>query len=365
MNIELKEITIQEIADQFIDSVEEGVFGYGGKLNIRPAYQREFVYKDKQRDAVIDTILHNFPLNTMYWSKNEDGTYEVLDGQQRTISICQYVNNDFSVQVDGMARKFMNLPNDLKEKILSYKLMVYVCEGTESEKLDWFKIINIAGEKLTDQELRNAVYTGTWLSDAKRYFSKRACPAYEMGNRYMTGDCIRQDYLEKTLKWISGGKIEEYMAEHQHDTNANPLWDYFQCVIQWIERVFPVYRKKLMQGLQWGELYNKFKDNYYDKDELERRITELIEDDEVTDKKGIYPYVLTGEEKYLNLRKFDDKIALAVYEKQKGICPICKKHFEFEEMEADHIIPWHDGGKTSIENCQMLCQHDNRVKSGK
>ena len=365
MNIQLKEVTVREITENYSETKEGAVFGYNGKLNIRPAYQREFVYKDKQRNAVIDTVFRNFPLNTMYWSKNEDGTYEVLDGQQRTISICQYVTNVFSITYDGKTRKFENLPNDIKERILSYKLMIYVCEGTESEKLDWFRIINIAGEKLYEQELRNAVYTGTWLSAAKTYFSKRGCPAYGMGNKYISGSPIRQDYLEKTLDWISGGKIDDYMAEHQHDPNANPLIDYYERVINWIERLFPTYRKELMLGLPWGVLYNKFKDNYYDRDELENNIQKLLNDTEVGNHKGICQYLLSGEEKHLSLRAFDAKIALMVYEQQKGVCPKCGKTFKFEEMEADHIIPWSKGGKTTIENCQMLCRHDNRVKSGK
>ena len=365
MNIQLKEVTVKEITENYSDTADYGVFGYNGKLNIRPAYQREFVYKDKKRNAVIDTIIKGFPLNTMYWSKNEDGTYEVLDGQQRTISICQYVANVFSVLLDGKTRKFENLPNDIKERILSYKLMIYVCEGTESEKLDWFRIINIAGEKLTEQELRNAVYTGTWLTDAKRYFSKPKCAAQAIGNKYINGSPIRQAYLEKVLDWISGGKIDEYMSEHQHDSNANHLWHYFQCVIQWIERFFPTYRKELMLGLPWGSLYNKYKDAYFDKDELETEIIQLLNDEEVGNHKGIYQYLLTREEKHLSLRAFDAKIALMVYEQQKGVCPKCGKTFKFEEMEADHIIPWSKGGKTTIENCQMLCRHDNRVKSGK
>lgn len=365
MKIQIKEVTVREITEGYTDSAEGGVFGYGGLLNIRPAFQREFVYKDKQRDAVIETVRNGFPLNTMYWSKNKDGTYEVLDGQQRTISLCQYVANDFSITIDGMARKFMNLTNDMKEQILSYKLMIYVCEGDNEEKLAWFKVINIAGEKLTDQELRNAVYTGPWLTDAKRYFSKTKCPAYAIGQRYMSGSPIRQDYLAKTLEWISGDAIDTYMSDHQYDENANALWDYYQRIIQWIERIFPKYRKELMQGLPWGELYNKYKDVYYDKDQLEAEIQRLIDDEEVGCAKGIYPYVLTHDEKCLHLRTFDKKTARSVYEQQHGICPKCGKTFPLEEMEADHIVPWSKGGKTVRENCQMLCRHDNRVKSGK
>ena len=230
MNIELKEITIQELSDGFQDNNENGVVGFGGKLDIRPPYQREFIYKDKQRDAVINTITKNFPLNVMYWAVREDGTFEVIDGQQRTISICQYVNGDFAYQ----NRYFHNLKADEKEQILNYKLMVYVCSGSESEKLEWFKTINIAGEKLTEQELRNAVYTGSWVSDAKRYFSKSGCVAYNIGGDYLNGSPIRQEFLETAIEWISEGKIESYMATHQHDPNATALWMYFQSVITWV-----------------------------------------------------------------------------------------------------------------------------------
>lgn len=187
MDIELKEITTRELSDGFQDNNENGVVGFGGNLDIRPPYQREFIYKDKQRDAVINTITKNFPLNVMCWAVNENGTFKVIDGQQRTISICQYINGDFAYQ----NRYFHNLKNDEKEQILNYKLMVYVCSGTESEKLEWFKTINIAGEKLTEQELRNAVYTGSWVSDAKRYFSKNGCVAFNIGSDYLTGSAIR------------------------------------------------------------------------------------------------------------------------------------------------------------------------------
>ncbi len=226
MKIELKEISVRELTNGFEDNEESGVLGYGGKLDIRPPYQREFIYKDKQRDAVIDTILKGYPLNVMYWAVRDDGTYEVIDGQQRTISICQFVNGDFSY----MFRGFHNLEEDEKEKILNYKLMVYLCKGTDSEKLEWFKTINIAGEKLTDQELRNAVYSGSWVTDAKKYFSKNGCVAYRIGSDYLDGSPLRQDYFETAIKWISKENIEVYMSNHQHDPNALALWQYFQSV---------------------------------------------------------------------------------------------------------------------------------------
>ena len=358
MKIELHEMTVREIAENYVDNAENGVVGYNGRLNIRPKYQREFVYKDKQRDAVIETIVKGFPLNVMYWVKNSDDDFEVLDGQQRTISFCQYVHGAFSIN----NRAFHNLTQTEQQQILDYKVMVYFCEGNDKEKLDWFKIINIAGEKLTEQELRNAVYTGTWLSDAKLKFSKSNCAAYLQGNKYLNGTPIRQEYLETALKWINDGEIEAYMAEHQHCPNANELFFYFRNVIDWVENTFVKYRKE-MKGLEWGVFYNQFKDIVVDTAELEKEIATLMADDDVTSKKGIYPYVLTRQEKYLSVRAFDNRMKRTAYEKQKGICKKCGKHFEIEQMEADHITPWSKGGKTDADNCQMLCKDCNRRKS--
>jgi hypothetical protein len=363
MKIELNKIPIHKVIAGYKDSAEEGVVAYGGKLDIRPKYQREFVYTGKQRDAVLETVKNGFPLNVMYWVKTDQGNFEVMDGQQRTISIGQYVNGDFSLG----DRFFHNLTKEEQDKILNYELMIYFCEGTDKERLDWFRIINIAGEKLTDQELRNAVYTGSWLSDAKLKFSKTHCAAYLLANdggSLINGSPIRQEYLETALSWINDGKIEDYMAKHQHNKNAEELWQYFQEVIAWVHKTFTKYRKE-MKGVEWGRLYNKYKDVAYDAKEIEGKTLKLIDDDEVQSLKGIYEYILTDEEKHLNLRQFDDKTKRKVFEKQKGKCVWCKKTFEFEGMEADHITPWHEGGKTTAMNCQMLCKDDNRKKSGK
>ena len=359
MKIELHEITVREVAENYVDNQEEGVIGYNGRLNIRPQYQREFIYDEKKRNAVIDTIRKDFPLNVMYWVKNEDGTFGVLDGQQRTISFCQYVIGDYSID----DRAFHNLTAPEKEQILNYKLMIYFCEGNEKEKLDWFRIINIAGEKLTEQELRNATYTGPWLSDAKLKFSKTNCAAYGLAKDYVTGSPIRQEYLETALEWISNGAIEKYMSIHQHDPNANELWTYFRNVIEWVELTFTTYRRE-MKGVNWGGLYDNFKGKVFDTHKLEREIQALMIDDDVTNKKGIYPYVLTRSEKALNIRAFTEAQKRSAYERQAGICMKCGEHFKFEEMEADHITPWRLGGKTSADNCQMLCLKDNREKSG-
>jgi hypothetical protein len=361
MKIKLHEIPVSEVVKGYIDSAENGVVGYDGRLNIRPAFQREFIYKDKQRDEVIRTVQKNFPLNVMYWVVGDDGNFEVLDGQQRTISLCQYVNGDFSINHMG----FANLTETERRQILDYPLMIYICEGTDKEKLDWFKIINIAGEQLTTQELRNAIYTGEWLTEAKKYFSKSGCPAYVIAGDYLNGSPIRQNYLETAIRWIAardGKEIEDYMSKHQRDTNCNEIWLYFQAVINWVKATFPKYRRE-MKGLEWGIFYNKYSTNKHDPKQLEARIVDLMEDEDVTKNSGIYEYLLDGDERHLSIRAFTPKMMRAAYERQKGICPKCKKHFDIDEMQADHITPWSKGGRTISENCQMLCADCNRRKS--
>lgn len=359
MEVKLKELTVRELVEDYQDNSEEGISGYDGRLDIRPPYQREFVYNDKQREAVIDTVTKGFPLNVMYWAVRDNGDFEIIDGQQRTISICQFINSDFSYK----DRYFHNLSDDEQEKILNYELTIYECSGTDSEKLEWFKTINIAGEALTNQELRNAVYHGSWVTDAKRYFSKTGCPAYQIGNQYMNGTPIRQDYLETVIKWKSNNNIEDYMGQNQHEENAEELWDFFIEVIEWIKSIFPKYRKE-MKGLPWGELYIKHKDKMLNPEELEQKVLELMKDEDVTNKKGIYLYLLDDKERYLNIRSFDNRQKREAYTRQAGICPSCKEEFKIEEMEADHITPWHLGGKTIPKNCQMLCKECNRRKSG-
>ena len=290
MEIKLHRIPIKEVVKNYKDSSEEGVTAYGGKLDIRPKYQREFVYDDKHRNEVIHTVKKNFPLNVMYWVQKEDGNFEVLDGQQRTISLAQYVNGDFSIEFNGRTAMFHNLTKEEQNQILNYELMIYFCEGDEKEKLDWFRIVNIAGVKLTDQELRNAVYTGTWLSDAKLKFSKTNCAASLLssdGGQIMDGSPIRQELLETVLFWISNGKIEDYMSKHQHDKNAEELWEYFQKVVEWVRKYFPKYRGQ-MKGISWGELYNQFKNKKLDPKKLEEEISKLMQDDEINNQRGVY-----------------------------------------------------------------------------
>jgi hypothetical protein len=359
MEIKLQKITVRELTAGYQDNEENGVVAYGGKLDVRPPYQREFIYKEKQRNAVIETLTQGFPLNVMYWAVRSDGTFEIIDGQQRTISICQYVNGDFAFNF----KYFNNLKKDEKDQILDYELNIYICSGTDSEKLKWFKTINIAGEKLTEQELRNAVYSGSWVADAKRYFSKSNCAAYGLASKYINGSPIRQDYLETAIDWISKGNIEVYMGNHQHDPTAIELWNYFSGVINWVKATFSKYRKE-MKGVAWGPLYDKFGKSPLNPKELEEKVSKLMMDSDVQKKSGIYAYVLDGDERHLGIRLFDENTKREIYEKQQGVCPLCKKHFDIEQMEADHITPWKEGGRTVAENCQMLCRECNRRKGG-
>ena len=374
-----KQISIADLFNGFVNNEEEGVYTYiriDGELiktDIRPPYQREFVYSDDKRNKVIETLSRNLPLGVIYLAKNSDGTMEVIDGQQRIMSICKYLNGDFSVNgiADFLNEKTFNCElyknTAIYKQIMSYNnLLAYIVEGDDDEKLDWFRTINISGEKLTEQELLNANYTGEWLCSAKRKFSKTNCVAFKKGNKLVNGSPIRQDYLETALSWISGGKenIQKYMAEHQFDENAEPLWNYFVEVIEWVEKTF-TYRKE-MKGIDWGKLYREYGKVEYNVAELEEKVKALMADDDVNSKKGIYEYVLSNcskdKERHLSIRKFSDKDKRTAYERQNGICPICGTHHEIEEMEGDHIIPWSKGGKTAIDNLQMLCKKCNREK---
>ena len=369
MKIELHRITVRELVEGYVDDAESGVRGFGGKLDVRPAYQREFVYKEKERNAVISTVMKGFPLNVMYWAKNPDGTFEVMDGQQRTISLCQYFNGDFAWgELEMGAKYFHRQLSDMQQKFLDYELMVYFCEGTPSEKIEWFKVINIAGLRLTEQEMRNAVYSGPWVADAKRYFSKSGCVAQKIGSPYLNGSADRQEYLETAIEWIINSKkdkdIEDYMAIHQGDGDATGLWLHFQTVINWVETYFTKYRRE-MKGLEWGRLHKEFSAKSYNSKDLEKKVASLMADKEVQNKKGIYEYLLSDgvRAEKLNLRQFDDDEKREAYETQGGICPKCRKHFAIEEMEGDHIVPWSKGGKTVPENLQMLCRRCNGMKS--
>ena len=373
MRIKQLEVTIGEITKGYINNEEQGVRGYNGLLDIRPPYQREFIYNEAEQRAVINTVLNEYPLNVMYWVKRSDDAecpYEVMDGQQRTLSLCQYVAGKFAVDF----KYFDNQPADDQKKILDYKLTVYVCEGKESEKLEWFKTINIAGKPLNEQEIRNAVYAGPFVSDAKHHFSKSNCGAYRLGKDLVNGSPIRQDFFKKALEWMAdhetrNGKPQSavgYMAVHQHDKNAIPLWTYFQNVLNWAISTFNMKKFKIiMKGVDWALFYDKYHEQPLDIKAMEDRISDLIGDDEIQKPNGIIPYVLTGDERYLDLRTFKDKVKKAIWEKQNHKCAICGKEFDFELMEGDHIKPWREGGRTDIKNCQMLCRQCNRSKGSK
>ncbi len=367
MKIEHKKYKLKEIYKEYKNNKEEGVIAFDGKLNVRPAYQREFVYNEEQMKNVIHSIMSNFPLNTMYWAKNEDGTFEVIDGQQRTISFCDYMAGDFSIKnKDNTPKYYHSLSEEEKRIIDNYEVSIYICEGDDKEKLNWFKIVNTPPAKLTDQELRNAIYSGTWISDAREKFSKRTCIAYNKWNKWISGNAIRQDYLESALKWISDKEnvsIEEYMSKHEKDENANELWEYFDSVLTWADEIFHL--SEYVKTVKWGILYNKYSNFEIKKtkEEIKEEIDKLLIDDEIDDKKGIYEYFFSRDDKHLHLRKFPEIIKKKAYQIQNGNCKKCKNHFEYKDVHADHIKPWSKGGKTIIENCQILCSECNLNKS--
>lgn len=380
MKITLHEIRVKDLVGGYLDNSkpnENGeylgdgsVVGYGGRLDIRPAFQREFVYEPHQSKAVIESLLNGFPINVMYWTKIDgDNRYEVLDGQQRTISICEYYKGLFSIPSNGADSDpmyFSGLPSNISKDFLEYPLQVYICEGSHSDKLDWFKTINIAGKQMNSQELRNAVYAGPWLADAKRRFSRPHAHLNHICEGYVSGVPKNQDLLEKAIEWAKNKDetIEDYMARNQDMPSAQALWLHFQAVVAWAKATFTVPRNEL-KALDWGLLYRKHHQDSLDPVAIEKEVKSLMEDDEVRKKSGIYYYVLDRKDKHLNLRSFTPAMKRSMYERQNQTCKECKKRFRFEEMEGDHIDPWVDGGKTILENGQMLCKPCNRRKSSK
>jgi hypothetical protein len=383
MKISTPEITIRDLVENYKDDGENGVVAYNKKLNVRPAFQRAFVYEPDDRDRVMQTVYNGLPLNSIYWAINPDKTFEVIDGQQRIISICQFITND-----DGngnpIAINFNNKNNQIFEglsaekqkEIFDYKLQVYVCEGTDDEKLGWFHTINIAGKVMTDQELLNANYTGTWLSSAKLYFSKKRnnqainisfCDNLEKNTLLSISgdDANRQVLLELVLKWIVNKstpeypEIKDYMAKHRHDKDAEELWEYFGIVIRWVKKTFTIYRKE-MKGLDWGILYNKYGKKKYDKCKLEKELERIFEiydaDPDGLTKSGFYEYILSGNRSLIWHRVFSDRQQKQAYTDQDKKCAVCGRKFELSKLEAHHKIAFIDGGETTIENCQLLCK---------
>lgn len=379
MKITEMDLPIRDLVVAYNEDDTTGrVSAMGGRLDVRPEYQREFVYDKKQQSAVINTVMHQFPLNIMYFVRRPDDTFEVLDGQQRIISICRYITNPaISAKIPAATGgynmvNFNNLDTTAKDAFLDYQLRVYICEGTDKEKLDWFQVINIAGEVLEQQEIRKALYHGPWLTSAKSAFSRRNCAAHRKYGKYMAGDYIRQKYLETVFSWKAEQEgftgrdaIVQFMQAHRDDPDANDLWNYYEDVFAWVQKVFGAGFDKSMKGVPWGFLYNAHKDDNLDPTLIQANVERLLADSEVQKKAGIYPYLLTGEEKYLNIRQFDPDVALSVYHTQGGKCALCGQAKDFKEMHADHIQPWSKGGKTVPENCQMLCVQCNLKKSNK
>lgn len=380
MEITRKSITIRELCEGYVNEsetqIEDAVKAYGGKLCVRPAFQRAFVYDKKQENAVIDTAMKGFPLNIMYWVDNGDGTYDCLDGQQRTISLCNFVDEVSSFEAPwfnsgkkNYIHTIQRIDPDLYERFMNYELEVYICRGAKADRMEWFKTINIAGEELSPQELRNANYVSKWLTDAKRYFSKAngkaKCPAENVGSMYTKANANRQELLEQVITWYIDSKKDEdicqYMDEHINDDNAIELWNYFNDVINWIETLFPGTYDKGMASLNWGHLYNKYHDEEFDSEEIVNKFNELIEfkaSKELDVSVGkIVEYCITRDENLLKHRAFSEAQRTTLYNRQKGICPDCGKHFIKADMHAHHIVPWYSGGVTELANGVMLCKN--------
>lgn len=387
MKPELKIYTVKELCEGFSYSETDGkgLYGLAGKLTIQPEYQRNYLYSENKSEkevAVIDSVLKKYPLGLLYFNKLPGGRLEVLDGQQRITSLGRYLIGKFSVMKNGDPYKFKTLNEDERQLIENTKLLVYICEGTETEIKEWFEIINIGGIVLNDQEKLNAIYSGPFVSAARKEFSNKEDARIQKWSCYISGSANRQEYLQEALRWVSHGNIKNYMQEHRRDTNINELKLYFNDVISWIERTFDnVYPK--MKGLNWGELYEKYHNNPYDHVEVSKKVKELYNDPCVKDNKNVFEYVLGGckDTKLLNVRVFDENTKTRVYnrqtdeakEKHISNCPLCaighdankEKIWTQKEMDADHVLAWSKGGATDESNCQMLCKTHNRAKGNR
>lgn len=386
MKTELKTYTVKEITEGFVYNEFEGkgLFGLSGKLTIQPEYQRNYIYADGKKDvACIDSLLKGYPLGLIYFNKTDEDRYEVLDGQQRITSIGRYVNGKFAIDFNGNKHYFSGLSKEQQDRILDSVLLVYECEGTETEIKEWFKTINIAGVPLNQQELRNAIYSGTFVTLAKQEFSNSQNANQQKWQSYIRGVPNRQEILEEALNWVSKGEIDDYMSKHRYDTNINELKLYFDTVIDWTSRVF-VNVESEMRGLEWGRLYETYHNNSYNPSDIEQRLSELYEDSDVSKKSGIYEYLLSKEKteliKLLSIRAFTETDKKSKYKEQtneakksnSSNCPVCitDKQYDhmthiwtYKEMAGNHIVPWSKGGKTERGNLQMLCRHHNGLKS--
>lgn len=373
-------IKIRDLIEGYREDQRSGeVTAYGGMLDVRPKYQREFVYDQKDAEAVIDTVLKGFPLNSMYWCKRADGTYEVMDGQQRTISICRFATNPaYSVKLPapGGGANAVNYPNlfdDVRERFLDYELMVFVCDGVESEKMAWFQTINIAGKKLTDQEIRNAIYASDWLTDAKSMFSRQGCVIDRKYGKFLSGRRERQEYLQTALEWAAardsiGGSdpVATYMQRHRGDADASDLLHYFESVFDWVFKTFGTKHQKEMRKVEWGLLYNAHKVERLDPPSIQAEVDSLMANPEIERKQGVFEYILTQNERVLHLRDFPESDKKTMYEAQEHKCKLCGKRCDsMSDMQADHIVPWHKGGRTELSNGRMLCVDCNLTKGVK
>lgn len=380
------DLTIKDICDGFVYNEYEGkgLFGWSGKLTIQPEYQRHYIYGDGKKDvAVVDSVLKDYPLGLIYFVKVAENKYEVLDGQQRITSFGRFVTDKFAVKnKNGFEQYFSGMAEDIQRRVMETKLTVYICEGKESEIKEWFQTINIVGVPLNDQELLNALYSGPFVTKAKEEFSNSNNANIQKWGAYIKGDVKRQAFLEASLDWVSKGNIDVYMSKHRFDDNIDELKAYFNSVIDWITSVFIDVDSK-MCGLKWGELYEKYHKIPYDSKAVSKKVNELLADDYLEDKKGIWEYILGGCEhpELLNVRIFNDAVKKTVYKKQtdeakeKEIsnCPLCavgensnkNRIWKLNEMEADHVTAWSKCGTTDIKNCQMLCKTHNRAKGNR
>ena len=382
----LTEITVREICDGFVYNEFEGkgLFGLGGRLTIQPEYQRNYIYADGKKDvAVIESVLKGYPLGLIYFNKVAENRFEVLDGQQRITSLGRYLTGKFAIKDDNdIPQYFSGLAEDLQQKILDTKLLIYECEGTESEIKEWFKTINIAGIPLNEQELRNAIFSGPFVTRCKEVFSNSNNANIQKWSAYISGAVNRQDYLACALDWVSKGHIEHYMSQHRYDTTIDEVTRYFNTVLDWISSVFLDVESE-MRGLEWGRLYETYHTTPYHAAAMSQRVQELYADPYVKNRKGIFEYLLGGEVQtsLLQVRVFDEATKKSVYKRQtlqaeqEGIsnCPLCAlgheanrtKIWKIGDMDADHVTAWSKGGATDIHNCQMLCKSHNRAKGNK
>lgn len=378
-------LTIRDIVEgfEYNELDEKGLYGLNGKLIIQPEYQRRYVYGDGRRDvAVIDSLLKGYPIGLIYFNHAGEGTYEVLDGQQRITSIGRFVRGLFAATHNGNQQYFSGLSGEMQRKILDTPLLVYICQGEEQEIKDWFRTINIAGVPLNNQEILNAVYSGPFVTRAREIFSNPNSSNVHKWGAYVAGDIRRQEYLERALQWVSDGQVDAYMSKHRYDESVDELVNHFEAVIEWINSVFPTVETE-MKGLEWDRLYKTYHEREYDSAKVQAQVNELYADAAVKNRRGIFEYIL-GECEHpelLDIRMFDDATKKAVYTQQtatareKGIsnCSYCaighdankSKIWDIKDMDADHVSAWSKGGATDIANCEMLCKPHNRAKGNR